>query len=126
MGSGKEGTGDTSGRPHRLRKGEIMGRAAIIACVALFGSVYPAFADAIDGQWCLGTSHFEINGPSIRTPAGNSITGNYHRHGFEYVVPGNEQGAGTQIVMVLLNEETVQLTRGTMGPETWKRCKPVS
>jgi hypothetical protein len=29
-------------------------------------------------------------------------------------------------VMVLLNEETVRLTRGSQPPETWKRCKPVS
>ena len=103
-----------------------MRRAAIVGCVALLVSVLPARADAIDGQWCLGASHFEINGPSIRTPGGNEITGNYDRHGFTYVVPRNEQGAGTQIVMVLLNEETVRLTRGTSAPETWKRCKPVS
>jgi hypothetical protein len=50
----------------------------------------PARAYAIDGQWCLGASHFEINEPSIR----NAITGNYDRHGFTYVVPANEEGAG--------------------------------
>jgi len=26
------------------------------------------------------------------------ITGNYDRHGFSYVVPRNEVGAGTQVV----------------------------
>ena len=94
--------------------------------LALIASVYPARADAIDGQWCLGSSHFEINSPNIRTPGGNNITGNYDRHGYEYVVPANEEGAGTKFVMVLLNEETVRLTRGTSAPQTWKRCKPVS
>src|SRR5262245_33967663 len=94
--------------------------------LAVFASVCSARGDAIDGQWCLGASHFEISGPSIRTPGGNDITGNYDRHGFDYVVPANEEGAGTKIVMVLLNEETVRLTRGTSVPETWKRCKPVS
>jgi hypothetical protein len=54
------------------------------------------------------------------------MTGEYNRHGIRHVVPANEQGAGTQIVMVLLNEETVHLTRGNSAPETWKRCKPVS
>jgi hypothetical protein len=104
----------------------MMKRAAILGGLALAVSACPAFADAIDGQWCLGTSHFEISGPNIRTPGGNDITGNYGRHGFDYIVPTNEAGAGTLIVMVLLNEETVQLTRGTSAPETWKRCKPVS
>jgi|SRR5215510_6251825 len=98
----------------------------LLGCVALVAGASLARADAIDGQWCFGSSHFEINGPKIRTPGGNDITGNYDRHGFSYVVPGNEQGAGTEIVMVLLNEETVQLTRGRSTPETWKRCKPVS
>jgi len=78
------------------------------------------------GSGALGTSHFEISGPNIRTPGGNDITGNYDRHGFDYIVPANEAGAGTKIVMVLLNEETVRLTRGTSAPEPWKRCKPVS
>jgi hypothetical protein len=98
----------------------------IVGCVVLVASVCPARADAIDGQWCLGASHFEISGPNIRTPGGNDITGNYDRHGFDYVVPANEEGAGTKIVMVLLNEETVRLTRESSAPETWKRCKPVS
>ena len=104
----------------------MMARVLIVGYIAFFAAACPARADAIDGQWCLGVSHFEISGPSIRTPGGNAITGNYDRHGFTYVVPANEEGAGTQIVMVLLNEETVRLTRGTSSPETWKRCKPVS
>ena len=103
-----------------------MKRAGILGSFLLLASVLPAHADAIDGQWCLGASHFEINGPNIRTPGGNDITGEYNRHGFQYVVPVNEEGAGTQIVMVLLNEETVRLTRGSAAPETWKRCKPTS
>ena len=74
----------------------------------------------------MGASHFVIDGPRIRTPGGNQIRGNYDRHGFPYIVPANEEGAGTHIVMVLLNEETVRLTRGAATPETWKRCKLVS
>ena len=104
----------------------MMLRVLLLGCVALLAGAGSAQADAIDGQWCFGSSHFEINGPNIRTPGGNEITGNYDRHGFSYVVPANEQGAGTEIVMVLLNEETVRLSRGQSAPETWKRCKPVS
>jgi hypothetical protein len=104
----------------------MMRRVLVLACYAVVVGVYPARADAIDGQWCLGSRHFEISGPNIRTPGGSQITGNYGRHGFTYVVPASEDGAGTQIVMVLLNEETVQLTRGKSPAETWKRCKPTS
>ena len=104
----------------------MMLRLMLLSWLALVAGAVSARADAIDGQWCFGSSHFEINGPKIRTPGGNDIVGNYDRHGFSYVVPANEQGAGAQIIMLLLNEETVQLTRGTSAPETWKRCKPVS
>jgi hypothetical protein len=104
----------------------MMTRVLLISWVAFVAGASSACADAIDGQWCLGASHFEISGPNIRTPGGSDIIGEYNRHGFRYVVPSNEQGAGTQIVMVLLNEETVHLTRGTSSPETWKRCKPTS
>jgi hypothetical protein len=87
-----------------------------------------ARADAIDGEWCLGTAHFAIAGPNILTPGGNRIQGNYSRHGFSYVVPVNEAGAGGEINMVLLNEEMVSLTRKGQAPapEIWRRCKPTS
>jgi hypothetical protein len=99
----------------------------LIGFVVVAAAASPARADAIDGQWCLASSHFEIDGPNIRTPGGNRIVGNYDRHGFTYVVPANEAGAGTEIVMVLLNEETVRLTRGgASSPEIWRRCKPIS
>ena len=102
--------------------------AALIATGVLCLSPERAHADAIDGQWCLGSSHFAIDGPNILTPGGNRIQGNYSRHGFLYVVPANEPGAGNEIDMVLLNEETVQLTRKwqASGPEIWRRCKPTS
>ena len=69
-----------------------------------------------------------LKGPNILTPGGNRIQGNYSRHGFVYVVPTNELGAGSQVDMVLLNEETVQLTRRgqASAPEIWRRCKPTS
>lgn len=102
--------------------------AATLAAGALCIACLPASADAIDGQWCLGASHFAIDGPNILTPGGNRIQGDYSRHGFAYVVPTNEPGAGSRIEMVLLNEETVQLTRKgpASDPEIWRRCKPTS
>jgi hypothetical protein len=116
--------GRPSGEPAmRMRARDVAG-SAIIAALALQLGTRPAHADAIDGQWCLGMSHFVIEGPSILTPGGNRIQGNYSRHAFAYVVPASEPGAGGEIDMLLLNEETVQLTRKGQSspPEIWRRC----
>jgi hypothetical protein len=111
----------------RQRAREVAG-AAVIAALVLQMGARPAHADAIDGQWCLGPSHFAIEGPSILTPGGNRIQGDYSRHAFAYVVPASEPGAGGEINMQLLNEETVQLSRKghSSPPEIWRRCKPTS
>lgn len=103
-------------------------RTSLLA--ALLSPVAPhlASADAIDGEWCKGTSHFTIDGPNILTPGGNRIQGNYTRHSFAYVVPDNEPEAGSEISMLLLNEENVRLTRQGQSsqPEVWQRCRPTS
>ena len=94
----------------------------------LLSIAQPARADAIDGDWCREGKHFRIEGPSITTEGGNSIAGNYDRHGFSYVVPDSEPGAGGRINMTLMSEELLALTRPTApgAPETWKRCAVVS
>ena len=90
----------------------------------------PASADAIDGDWCLGAANLHIQGPAIRTPGGKDITGDYGRHAFRYQAPAGDQDAGAEVLMRLLNEDTMELMRRTGsgdGPvETWKRCLPVS
>jgi hypothetical protein len=103
--------------------------AAAAAATVLAGS---AFADVIDGMWCNkdGLS-LTIDGPSIITPGGNRITGQYGRHSFLYTVPANEKGAGGPMNLILLNEETVNLWLGSGLPEpaaveVWRRCKPVA
>jgi hypothetical protein len=109
-----------------FRCGHVSTKSAWAAC-ALLLSASAARADAIDGDWCFMTQNLHISGPRIRTPGGNEMQGDYSRHTFNYVVPGNEAGAGTAIAMQLLNEEHMQLTRGANGaPEVWRRCKPVS
>ena len=96
-------------------------------CLALMSLATPAWADAIDGDWCLSSSHFRIDGPTITTPGGNSLQGNYTRHDFSYVVPTNEPGAGSEIRMRLLSEDVLDLYRAAGAPaETWRRCKPIS
>jgi hypothetical protein len=104
-----------------------MSRAAALAAVLLLPlAAAPARADAIDGHWCRAAKHFSIAGPEIVTPAGTRMQGDYDRHGFRYVVPPNEPGAGVKIEMVLLGDDELQLSRGASGggnaPETWRRC----
>ena len=100
-------------------------------CAAL-AAPSPARADAIDGDWCRDGASFRIRGPSIVTPGGNSITGDYDRHGFRYTVPSGERYGGSEITMSLLNDDMVVLkrrdgaTKAEMEPETWRRCKVTS
>jgi hypothetical protein len=100
-----------------------------IAALGLAMLAGPAFADAIDGNWCHDDGRrFSIRGPEIVTPGGKHMEGNYSRHWFTYTAPAPEPGAGQTIFMTLLNENTVQLQRGeaTAGTplETWVRCGP--
>lgn len=97
------------------------------AAVVLTASA--AHADAIDGSWCNSSRHLAIEGPSILTPGGKQITGDYDRHGFIYSVPPGEDGAGARVFMILLDEDTMELRAGSeqAAPETWRRCAaPVS
>ena len=86
-------------------------------------------ADAIDGSWCFKGRHLEIEGPKIVIPSGKQITGDYSRHAFVYVVPPGDSGAGMNIFMGLLDEETMELRVGSeqADAEVWHRCAaPVS
>lgn len=90
----------------------------------------PAWADAIDGNWCHADGRLmSIAGPSIVTPRGSQISGDYRRHFFTYRVPASEPAAGSVISMNQLNEQTIQVRRGAdlaaaeaATPETWRRC----
>ena len=94
-----------------------------VALAALPGAVR---ADAIDGQWCaVDGKRIDINGPRIRTPGGTQLQGDYDRHGFRYVVPAAEPGAGGTVVMRLLNDNLMQLTPpGSTATQQWNRCGP--
>ena len=101
----------------------------VILALGLAMLAGPAFADAIDGNWCHSDGRrFTIRGPEIVTPGGKQMQGNYSRHAFSYVVPAPEPGAGGMIAMTLANENTVYLRRGetsaAAAPETWVRCSP--
>ena len=103
--------------------------ATLGAALSLALSAGIARADAIDGNWCREGRQMSIRGPAIVTPAGTAMQGDYDRHGFAYVVPAGEPKAGQTVIMVLLNETTLQLATGadrtaaTKAPtEVWRRC----
>jgi endonuclease YncB( thermonuclease family) len=98
----------------------------VVAALGLSALALPAFADAIDGNWCHNDGRrFSIRGAEIVTPAGKHMEGNYSRHWFSYTAPAPEPGAGQTIEMTLANENTVYLRLGGAGtPETWVRCSP--
>jgi hypothetical protein len=102
--------------------------AAFVATASCLAST-PVLADAIDGDWCNGGLHMEINGASIVTPGRNKIEGQYYRYRFVYTAPANEPGAGGEISLVMIRgQEIVHLRRAgqTGDPEVWRRCKPIS
>ncbi len=104
---------------------------AASAAVLLVLSTVPAWADAIDGDWCHQATgrRFSIRGPQIVTPGGRQMEGDYSRHWFNYVVPAPEPGAGKTVFMQLLDENTVHLRLGdsnAANPETWIRCSPTT
>ena len=86
-------------------------------------STTAARADSIDGHWCFDDGRrFTIEGPTIVTPGGRPMAGNYDRHGFSYRVPEAEPSSGANVTMALLNENTVRLSVGEGAPQIWRRC----
>ena len=84
----------------------------------------PSSADQIDGDWCFPGDgrNLHIQGDDIVTPNGTGTKGDYTRHAFRYIVPDNEPGAGDEINMRQLNDQTMVLLRPDGTEETWKRC----
>ena len=104
---------------------------ALSGALIIVGTLH-AWADVIDGHWCHPDGRrISIQGPSVVTPAGSHIQGDYSRHFFSYVVPPTDPDAGQTVSMLLVNEETVHLRIGTApayssdGPmQVWHRCGP--
>lgn len=108
-----------------LRFSKRLAIAGVFVCLI----ASPALADAIDGQWCDPKGkHMKIEGPSITTPAGTKMQGDYSRHSFTYVVPAKEPGAGAKIYMQLMGEEDLDVHTGSpvAKPVRWKRCETTS
>ena len=96
--------------------------------VAVLALPVAARADRIDGHWCAVDGRLlTIDGPSIVTPGGNRIPGDYGRHTFIYIIPAGEPGAGGDVQMRQLNDETIHiLWPGAADVEVWNRCDVTS
>jgi hypothetical protein len=103
---------------------------AWMIAAGLITSAGSARADAIDGDWCMGADHMNIDGSTILTPGKNKIAGNYGRYRYSYIAPASEPGAGGEVKMVMIRgREQVHVDRpggDPTKPEVWSRCKPVS
>ncbi len=102
-----------------------MNKIIAAAVAVLLMTTGPAVADRIDGDWCYKDGrHMTIDGAKIKTPGGTMMTGDYDRHGFRYVAPEGEPGAGAVISMVQLDDETINVIVGKApAVQVWNRCK---
>ncbi len=95
------------------------------AAAVTVGAMNPALADAIDGAWCSGHGlRFAIEGPSVTTTKGLTVSGAYTRHRFSFTMPAGEADAGAPVDMVLQDETQVRVTIGSASPQIWRRCPP--
>ena len=102
--------------------------AAAGIAVALVLTASAARADQIDGEWCADDGRFmSIEGPRMVTPGGNRIVGDYTRHTFSYVVPGDEPGPGTTTSMRQLHDQAIRVwPEGEAEGQEWRRCSAPS
>jgi hypothetical protein len=96
-------------------------RCCIILVFTLLTLAKSAFADAIDGEWCLGAKKLFIKGPEITLPEGGSIDGDYSPNTFVYIQP-----AGGVVYLNLIAEDELNFYLVNDGNVTdavlWKRC----
>ena len=95
------------------------------AAVGVLGLASAAHADVIDGDWCHDDGRrLSIRGPTIVTPGGAMLQGDYTRHSFQYTAPPTEASGGQPVSMTLRSETRVDVRVG--GPsatfQVWHRC----
>jgi hypothetical protein len=101
------------------------GRLVLLGALCAVSLAPAAYADAIDGQWChVDGRRMQINGSTVVTPHGATLSGAYSRHFFSYVAPDAEPGAGRTVALTLVDEMTVLRRIGDGDAETWRRCGP--
>ncbi len=100
--------------------------AFAVAAGAVLIAARPAVADSIDGHWCTdGGLRLTISGPSIVTPGGAQMQGDYGRHDFAYDAPASEPGGGGRVTMRLQGEDLMRVQAAGLEP-LWRRCGPAT
>jgi len=101
-----------------------MNKIILAAATVLLLSSGLAWADSTDGNWCYKDGrHLSIDRPTIKTPGGAKMTGEYDRHAFRYIAPAGERHAGVAIFMVVLSDEIMNLQVGDDAMvQVWTRC----
>ncbi|PWS34648.1 hypothetical protein DFH01_24270 [Falsiroseomonas bella] len=100
--------------------------SALLCGGALLVAAGHASADAIDGDWCTESGlRMTIRGPSLVSPGGAQVNGDYTRHGFSYAAPAGEPGGGGE-VRLQLRGDNLMLAEASAGSieRTWRRCGP--
>lgn len=83
----------------------------------------PSTADSIDGRWCHKSSQVTIEGPTIITPSGKKVTGEFDRHEFNYKIPAGDQHAGEDGKFEVQHDTLAHFTRsGSSQFEEWEPC----
>ncbi len=94
--------------------------AATLALLAV--AALPAAANSIDGHWCTEDGlRLTISGPSIVTPGGARMQGEYGRHDFAYTAPPGDPAGGARVVMRLRGENLMEVQAPGLDP-LWRRC----
>ncbi len=82
--------------------------ATTLAMLAMAAN--PARADLIDSDWCAQAGlRLTIEGPTIVTPGGARMSGEYDRHGLPYDAPSGDPGVGARVTMWLVGENLIRV-----------------
>jgi hypothetical protein len=101
--------------------------AGVVTGIAFTAVATAAHADAIDGDWCnTAGQHLEITGPTIVTPGGTSMKGDYDRHAFRYTAPQGEEHAGAELRMRLFSDDDMEMVLPDGSRVPWRRCELTS
>lgn len=107
--------------------------AYFVAGCLVFVSAGSAFADQIDGSWCAPTGEsMTIEGPTVITPGGRTLSGRYDRHNFSYDIPDGETNAGGRMDANQLDDQHIRVTiappaQTEPAPHAiWTRCEVIS
>lgn len=107
--------------------------ASLVTAFVVFASAGSAFADQIDGSWCAPTGEsMTIEGSTVITPGGRTLSGRYDRHNFSYDIPDGETSAGGRVDANQIDDQHIRVTIAPPAQKEpaphaiWTRCEVIS